>query len=236
MKLNNPRISIIIPAYNEEKNIAGILKYIKNNSSPNHIKEIIVVDGGSIDNTINIATSYNVTVLNAPKGRAKQLNHGAQHAKSDILYFLHVDTYPPKKFDQSIVNTVAKGNKVGCFQMRFDCDCKFLNFFAWFTKVNHKLCRGGDQSLFITKDFFKETKGFNEDYVIYEDNEFISRIYKLTNFTVLPLKVITSARRYQEYGKIKLQYHFGVIHLKNFLGAGPKSLHDYYQRKIAVQR
>jgi rSAM/selenodomain-associated transferase 2 len=236
MRSNKPTISVIIPVYNEEENIAGILKYIKENSSPNHIKEIIVVDGGSIDNTINIAKSHNATVLNAPKGRAKQLNYGAKYATGDILYFLHVDTIPPRNFDKSIINTVLKENKVGCFEMRFDCDCKFLNFFAWFTKINHTICRGGDQSLFITKELFSSLKGFNETYIVYEDNEFISRVYKETKFTILPDYVKTSARKYQEHGKFKLQYHFGMIHLKNILGAEPEQLLDYYQRKITLQR
>ncbi len=234
MKLSKPNISIIIPVLNEAKGIAHMLSYLKKNSSKNNILEIIVVDGGSVDLTKKIALACGACVISSPKGRAKQLNRGAQHAQGSILYFLHADTLPPPNFDEIIVDAVIKGNLVGCFQIKFDSDSLFLSFFAWFSRVNHPLCRGGDQSLFITKEFFMQTHGFNEKYTVYEDNEFIGRLYKLAHFKILPLYVKTSARRYEERGKLVLQYHFGVLHLKNYLGAGPEKLYDYYKRKIAI--
>lgn len=234
MKPKNPQISIIIPVLNEEVSIGSILTYLKNNSSFKNIKEILVVDGGSTDDTLAIASQSNCKVILSAKGRAKQMNFGAKHAKGDILYFLHVDTLPPKNFDTSIIEAVMKGSSTGCFQMKFDSKSRFLSFFAWFSRVNHKLCRGGDQSLFITKALFQKSDGFNEDYVVYEDNEFIGRLYEMGPFKILPRHVKTSARRYEERGEIVLQYHFGMIHLKNYLGAGPEQLHDYYKRKIAI--
>ena len=76
-------------------------------------------------------------------------------------------------------------------------------------------------------------KGFNENYRVYEDSEFIGRLYKMTHFKVLRQRVITSARKYEQRGTVKLQFHFGVIHLKNLMGAGPDNLYKYYRRKIA---
>jgi rSAM/selenodomain-associated transferase 2 len=234
MKPNNPQISIIIPVLNEEESIAKMLGYLRVNSSSKNIREILIVDGGSQDATISIASNYDVNVLNSSKGRAKQMNLGAKKAKGDILYFLHVDTLPPKDFDQSIIDAILNKNKAGCFQMKFDSNSNFLQFFAWFSRLNIKICRGGDQSLFITKNIFKKSGGFNEDYFIYEDNEFIGRLYEMIPFKILPLYVKTSARRYEEKGAMALQYHFGIIHLKNYFGAGPEKLYDYYKRKIAV--
>jgi len=234
MKRNNPRISIIIPVLNEADSIANMLSYLKLHSSSKNIKEILVVDGGSADTTVNIALNEKASVLHSKKGRAKQMNFGAQNASGELLYFLHVDTLPPKNFDETILNAYYSGSKAGCFRMKFDSSSKFLAFFAWFTKLKFKVCRGGDQSLFVTKQIFQETGGFNEEYLVYEDNEFIERLYKLVDFTILPRHVITSARRYEERGEIRLQYHFGMIHLKRFFGAGPEKLYDYYQRKIAV--
>lgn len=232
MRKNSPKISIIIPVLNEENCISRVLGYLKECSSPGNVKEIIVVDGGSSDNTVDIALKHGTSVIHSKRGRAKQMNLGASFAKGDILYFLHVDTLPPKYFDQSIIKAVESGKQVGCFRMKFDSPSKFLGFFAWFTRVNHQLCRGGDQSLFITPELFARAGRFDEDYVVFEDNEFIGRLYKMVPFSILPRKVETSARRYKEKGKVKLQYHFGVIHLKNYLGAGPEQLYEYYRRKI----
>lgn len=234
MKLNNPRISIVIPVLNEEDTIAKILVSLKENSSAQNIKEILIIDGGSKDSTTSIASNHNVTILHSEKGRAKQMNLGAKNATGEILYFIHVDTLPPKDFDKSIIEAVLNGNETGCFQMKFDSDSRFLGFFAWFTRVNIKLCRGGDQSLFITKNLFEKSGGFNENYIVYEDNEFIGRLYEMGPFKILSRHVKTSARRYEERNEVALQYHFGMIHLKNYLGAGPEQLHDYYKRKIVV--
>lgn len=234
MKPKTPQISIIIPVLNEEASIGNILAYLTNNSTKKNIREILVIDGGSADDTVVIASQTDCTVLHSAKGRAKQMNFGAKHASGEILYFLHVDTHPPKKFDTNIMEAIASGNQTGCFQMKFDSKSRFLGFFAWFSRVNHKLCRGGDQSLFITKTLFETSEGFNEDYVVFEDNEFIGRLYDIVPFKILPRHVKTSARRYEERGEVVLQYHFGMIHLKNYFGAGPEQLYDYYKRKIVV--
>lgn len=234
MKVEYLKISIIIPVFNEEAYIGRILKYLGLNTSIKNLKEIVVVDGGSTDGTISIANSYGATIINSEKGRAKQMNVGAKFASGEILYFLHVDTFPPKNFTYSILNALENGYGSGCFRMRFDSKHLFLKFFAWCTRINYLICRGGDQSLFILKSVFETTKGFNEDYTIYEDIEFIGRLYSKTNFKILPQYVQTSARRYREKGLVRLQYHFGIIHLKNYLGEGPEDLYDYYRRKITA--
>lgn len=232
--MSNPRISVIIPVLNEEDAILKVLRYLKHNSSEELIQEILVVDGGSKDNTVQIAKDFGVDVIISSRGRAKQMNLGAANAKGDIFYFLHVDTLPPRNFDQSIINAVHERHEVGCFQLQFDSNSRFLKFFAWFSRVNHTICRGGDQSLFITRNLFFKAKGFNEDYIVYEDNEFIRRLYKKTYFKILPQRVQTSARRYEERGMVQLQYHFGMIHLNYYLGAGPEKLYKYYRRNIVI--
>ncbi|RKN83313.1 TIGR04283 family arsenosugar biosynthesis glycosyltransferase [Ulvibacterium marinum] len=234
MEKKFPKISIIVPILNEADYIGKLLSCLQNEIAPEHVEEILVIDGGSTDSSLKIAEEYGATIVHSEKGRAKQMNLGAQMAKAEILYFLHADTLPPKNFVLYILEAVKGGFQAGCFQMQFDSNSRFLKFFAWFTRINHQICRGGDQSLFVTKRLFQNSKGFNEDYKIYEDNEFIGRLYKKTKFKVLPLQVKTSARRYDKVGAIRLQYHFGVIHLKNYLGAGPDQLYDYYKRKIPI--
>ena len=192
-----------------------------------------MVDGGSTDASLNLAKNAGAKTMSSTQGRAAQMNLGAKNAQGDILYFLHVDTLPPKGFDTNIIEARQSGFEAGCFQMKFDSESRFLGFFAWFSRLNLKLCRGGDQSLFITKRLFENLDGFNEAYRIYEDNEFIGRLYEQTQFKILRQHVKTSARRYERKGKFVLQYHFGVIHLKNRLGAGPDQLYKYYRQYIA---
>ena len=234
MRNKTPLISIIIPVLNEEAYIKKVLQSIADNASTDSVAEVLVVDGGSTDNTVSEASRFGARVISGKKGRASQMNLGANIAVGDILYFLHVDTLPPKDFDKDILNVFQKAFEVGCFRMEFDSSHPLLRFFAWCTRINTQICRGGDQSLFITKNLFEKANGFDEAYTIYEDNEFIRRIYKITEFKIIPNSVKTSARRYRKKGVIKLQCHFGMIHLKHYLGEGPDALHNYYVKHIVV--
>lgn len=234
MPENKPKISIIIPVYNEETHIKSLAAHIRENAFLPEELEILIIDGGSTDESRDAALKTGLKVVSSPKGRAMQMNRGAAMAQADILYFLHVDTFPPSHFDKAIRSAIRRGEQAGCFRMRFDSKNRFLQFFAWFSRFNHKICRGGDQSLFITRKLFYELGGFDESYTVYEDSEFINRIYKETPFKILPESVVTSARRYEDHGAVSLQYHFGMIHVKNWLGAGPEQLYSYYKRNIGA--
>ncbi len=230
------KISIIIPVLNEASTIAKLINHLFKNSSKNNISEIILVDGGSTDNTKTIISKFNkVTFLQAPKGRAKQMNYGTKHATGTILYFLHADSFPPKNFDKFIINEVKKGNEAGCFRMKFDSKHWWLKLAGWLTKFSWKACRGGDQSQFITKTLFNSIGGFNEDFTIYEDNDLISKLYAINKFVVIPEWLITSARTYNTNGVWKLQFHYWTIHIKRWLGASPENLNNYYCRYINVK-
>lgn len=225
-------LSIIIPVLNEEENLKVLLPYLKNNSFD--INEIIVVDGGSIDASVKVAENESAILIRSEKGRAKQMNAGAEIATSKILYFLHADSFPPKGFDQYIIDEVKKGNKAGCFQMRFDHKHWWLRLASWLTKFSWRVCRGGDQSQFITRSLFDEIGGYDESYIIYEDNILINELYKRKLFVVIPHWLTTSARRYEEAGIWKLQYHFWAIYVKKWFGASAEDIHRYYLKYIKV--
>ena len=227
------KISIIIPVLNEENGIANLLNYLQEIKNPDFTHEIIVVDGGSNDATLEILKSYStIKVFNTKKGRAIQMNVGAEKATSEILYFLHCDTFPPKNFDYEIVKNVKNDYLSGCFKMKFDNNHIVLKASQWFTRFNHISCRGGDQSLFIENNLFKKLNGFDENLMLYEDNEFIDRLYKNSKFTVIQKTVTTSARKYLKNGVWTLQFHFLMIHLKFWIGTNNEKLLKYYQKKI----
>lgn len=227
------KISIIIPILNEADAIGRILSYIIENTTTKNIAEIIVVDGGSTDGSQDRVIAFNeVKLLHSDCGRAKQMNVGAGQAQGDILYFVHSDSFPPKGFDQLIIDAVRKNNQAGCFRLQFDYVHPMLMVSQWFTRFNHISCRGGDQSLFVTKELFDKIGGYNEAYVIYEDNEIVKRLYALNQFVVIPENLITSARRYRENGVWRLQYHFVIIHLKHWLGHSMESMVSYFRANI----
>ena len=227
-------ITIIIPILNEAKTIGKLLQYLIDNASKQKDLEIIVVDGGSTDHSQKIVQTFkNVNLLNYEKGRAKQMNLGAKHANNDLLYFLHADSFPPKYYDKHILDEIEKGNNAGCFRMRFDNKHWWLRLSSWLTQFRWRACRGGDQSQFITKALFDDIGGFDDRYIIYEDNILINELYKRNEFVVINKKLKTSARRYEEHGVWKLQYHFWTIYVKKWLGASAEELLSYYKKHIA---
>lgn len=233
MKRNNgDMISIIIPVLNEEEKLPVLLEHLQGNSS-GLVKEILVVDGGSTDSTINIVQQSAIAeLISSEKGRALQMNVGASHASGSVLYFLHADSLPPQGFDSLIMEQVSKANKAGCFQMKFDKDHWWLNLMSWFTRWNHLSCRGGDQSLFVEAKLFQDLGGFDEKFKIYEDNEFIKRLYKHNEFVVIRNQLTTSARLYEKMGVWNTQRLFLEIYWKRRFGASPEELSSHYYNRI----
>lgn len=227
-----PQLSIIIPTLNEAATIKQLLRHLVNAAHAPEQLEIIVVDGESTDDTIAFAKAEKANVISSPKGRAKQMNAGAAIAQGSMLYFLHADSFPPKHYDQLIYQEMGKWNLAGCFRMRFDSDHWWLRLASWLTQFSWRACRGGDQSQFIDKRLFNELGGFDESFIIYEDNDLINKLYAIDEFVVINERLTTSARRYRDNGTWKLQYHFWAIYVKKWFGASAEELHDYYQRKI----
>lgn len=228
-------ISIIIPVLNESATIKDLLFHLIDNASLNSISEIIVVDGGSTDDTQKIveALDLNIILLNSQKGRAKQMNLGAKKAKGDILYFLHADSFPPYRYDKCILDDVRKGHNAGCFRMQFDSKHWWLQLMSWFTQFSWRASRGGDQSQFITRSLFDDIGGYDESYIIYEDNILINELYARNEFVVINKKIKTSARLYKKHGVWKLQYHFLVIYIKKWFGASADEMLTYYKKYLS---
>jgi rSAM/selenodomain-associated transferase 2 len=238
------KISIIIPILDEAESIENLLTHLLENSSKQNIAELLVVDGGSTDDSRRIVSSLfqkhnhsplekKYSLIESSKGRAKQMNTGSKLATGNILYFLHADSFPPKNFDQLIINEIDKGNLAGCFRLQFNHKHWWLRLASWLTQFHWRPCRGGDQSQFITNELFEDIGGFDENYTIYEDNILINELYKRKQFTVINKKLMTSARRYEKHGVWTLQYHYWTVYIKKWFGASADELQAYYQRHIA---
>ena len=226
-------ISIIIPTYNEEENIATSIAEIKKRDHKNLISEIIVSDGQSTDRTILFASNAGATVVVCEKkGRAAQMNYGMSLAHGEILYFLHADSIPPEDFSTHILNALKSKYISGSFRLAFDYDHWFLKANCWFTRFDVNAVRFGDQSLFVTKKVFRESGGFDESLLLMEDQEIIHRIKKYGMFKVMNGAVITSARKYLVNGIYRMQGIFFRIWLLYYLGYSQEYLLGLHKKLI----
>lgn len=224
-------ISVIIPTFNEADTIARAIEKIRL-ANKNYEIEIIVVDGGSTDQTVSIVKNLGETIISSPKGRAVQMNKGAGVANSKTLYFLHADSTPPSNFAAYISDSIHSGAVSGCFQLRFDLNHWFLRANCWFTQFDLNAFRFGDQSLFVIKDVFNRAGGFREDLLLMEDQEIISRIKKQGRFIVMNAIIITSARKYLDNGVFRMQGIFFLIWFSYYLGCSQVFLLKLYKKLI----
>jgi rSAM/selenodomain-associated transferase 2 len=198
-------ISIVIPTYNEAENIGKLIGYLFE-CTVSHNVEIIVSDGGSADDTVEIAKQAGATGMLSPaKGRAAQMNFGASVAKGDILYFIHADTFPPAGFVSDLEAAVAQGYGLGRYRTRFDSNKLILKANAFFTKFDWFICYGGDQTLFITNNLFKKVNGFKEDMRIMEDYEIVKRARQFARYKIFSKAALVSARKYETNSWLKVQ-------------------------------
>ncbi|WBA43532.1 TIGR04283 family arsenosugar biosynthesis glycosyltransferase [Hymenobacter canadensis] len=225
-------ISIIIPTYNEAANIGRLVQELRHYGSAG-ATEILVVDAHSPDGTAELARQAGATVLAAPRpGRAAQMNHGAAHATGDIFYFVHADVQIHPDFAATIRQAVADGYPAGCYRFRFDSEHPLLRFNSYGTRFEGIMSRGGDQTLFVTRELFGQLGGFRERFVVMEDFDIIQRIRRVARFLIVPQDVVVSARKYEHNSWLRVQVANLTAFSLYFLKVSPVRIARTYKAMI----
>ena len=224
-----PVISIIIPTLNEAKNLAATLVGTESRADV----EIMVVDGGSSDGTIEVAKSFGVRLLTTSAGRARQANAGGLAAGGEILVFLHGDTRLPRGFSRYVLDILRKpGVVAGAFTLGID-GCEFgFRIIEMLANLRSSLFQMpyGDQGIFLRTEVFRALGGF-PDMVLMEDFVLVQRLRKRGKVTMAPVAVKTSARRWRELGILKTTLINQAVLLAYFLGSNPERLARWYRRQ-----
>ncbi|MDG2247060.1 MAG: TIGR04283 family arsenosugar biosynthesis glycosyltransferase [Flavobacteriales bacterium] len=200
-------ISIIIPVWNEVEMIQRLHDHLLACLGIDEC-EIIVVDGGSTDGTKELLAHLDVQVFHsAITSRAVQMNLGAKHATKDVLWFVHADTLPPTTFISDIRDGLSKGYKRGGYSFKFESDRLLLRLNSIMTRLNVFSFRGGDQTLYCERDRWDELEGYDEDFVIMEEYDFMKRA-GAAGYPHLLMKgdVLVSARKYIHNSYLKVQW------------------------------
>jgi rSAM/selenodomain-associated transferase 2 len=229
----NIGISVIIPVVDEASIISKTVSQFVKHAKREWI-EVIVVDGGSKDETVALAESEGALILKCEKrSRAAQMNVGASKAKYSILYFVHADVQVPESFYDDILASLKNGYQSGCYRSGYDRYPGLMRLNSFMTRFNIISFRGGDQTLFITKEAFQKLKGFDEYFSIMEDYNLIERIWKKKlPFELIQKDVIISSRKYENNSWLRVQIANGVAMFLFKRGKSPEEIKRAYKKLL----
>jgi rSAM/selenodomain-associated transferase 2 len=229
-------ISIIVPALNEAPNLADTLATTQCDSTT----EVILVDGGSEDDTVAIAQSFGAQIVMTQAGRARQMNAGAAVASGEILLFLHADTKLPKGFDRHIHHALAEAGAIaGAFRLGLEGaqrGLRFIEMMANWRSLRWQLPYG-DQAIFLRAKTFIHAGGF--PYIpLMEDFEMIRRLRRQGRIVIAPVPVVSSARRWLKLGVLKTTMINQAVIAAYLCGISSEHIADWYNRDpgVAVDR
>ena len=219
-------ISIIIPALNEAHSIGSTLEAVSRLSVR---AEAIVVDGGSDDDTREVASALGAKVIASERGRGVQMHRGACAALGSVLWFLHADTIVPadalKLIDEALRDPkVVAGN----FDVRFDGRGGPARFMTWLYPQLRRLglCYG-DSAIFVRREAYEQTGGF-KSFPIFEDLDLLRELRKLGSIVHVPRTVVTSSRRFEGRNFALLFARWITMQALFWLGMRPRTLGRFY--------
>jgi rSAM/selenodomain-associated transferase 2 len=221
-------LSIIVPVLNEAAGIEATLRALA------HLRqqgaEVIVVDGGSHDDTFHQAQAHASVVLTAPRGRARQMNAGAAKARGEVLLFLHADTQLPPQADRLVLDAIAAGAVWGRFDVRIVGCAWMLRVVAALMNARSRLSgiATGDQALFVRRDTFERIGGFPEQPLM-ADIELSKRLRQGARPACLRAQVATSGRRWESRGVWTTILLMWRLRWRYWRGESPERLAEAYR-------
>lgn len=221
-------LSVIIPTLNEGDHIRDTLEALRALRARGH--EVIVVDGGSRDDTLQAASDGADRVLQSPPGRALQMNMGAEPAAGEVLLFLHADSCLPADADRLIDEALACRKTWGRFDIRLSGKHPLFHVIAFFMNLRSRITgvATGDQAIFVRRECFQTVGGFPRIRLM-EDVALSKTLRKGYGYPArIAAKVVTSSRHWETRGIVKTIMLMWQLRLAYFLGADPDKLHDRY--------
>jgi rSAM/selenodomain-associated transferase 2 len=220
-------ISVIVLALDEEVRLPACLAALAGQSH----HELIVVDGGSTDGTVRVASAAGARVITSERGRAPQANRGGAAATGDVLLFLHADTRVAAGALELIEQTLAAEPRVvgGSFTLRFDDPGPLLRLYALLGDAYHSLSKSlyGDRGIFVRRVTFAAIDGFRP-LPFMEDYDFGRRLRRLGRIRILRRPIVTSAREFRRQGLLILGAKICLCLPAFRLGVAPQRLRRFY--------
>lgn len=217
-------LAVIIPTFDEEDEIAGCVRAARFGLDPD---ELVVVDGGSRDRTIEVAAQAGARVIRASGGRGGQCRAAAEATDADIIVFIHADARVTPGARRAIEAKLARGHRIAMFRQRTPRSSLVYRLLDMMTAVDSVFTRFGDQGIIVTRDFYDELGGMPE-YRLFEDYAFLRKARRRTRIPRISSDLRVSPRRFEKEGLFK-QLLFGLtLQLRYLTGADPDELHRRY--------
>ena len=222
---DQPRISIVIPVLNEASCLDQNLNRLFRTPGVSDHCEVIVCDGGSEDNSLEVIRRYPCQITHSSRGRAVQMNTGANLAQGKWLLFLHADSVLPNNF----INAIDTSSQWGFFRLRLDDDATIYRIIESAINLRSRFSRvaGGDQGLYFNKHFFESIDGFPQ-IPLMEDVAICKSARRRASPKLIPATLTSSNRRWREQGVAKTVLLMWSLRLAYWLGVDPKRLHRIY--------